>query len=69
MAFFAYKLDFVCNIPNQRYSSYIFLIESKLEDDVANLEVDLYLVEKFVKSSVSSCGQVHLNAEQVHNLS
>ncbi|KAK1367977.1 endoribonuclease Dicer-like [Heracleum sosnowskyi] len=65
VAFFAYKLDFVCNIPNQRYSSFIFLIESKLEDDVANFEVDLYLVEKFVKSSVSSCGQVHLNAEQV----
>ncbi|KAL8107399.1 endoribonuclease Dicer homolog 3-like [Apium graveolens] len=63
--FFAYKLDFVCNISNQRYSSFIFLIESKLEDDVANLEVDLYLVEKFVKSSVSSCGQVHLSAEQV----
>ncbi|XP_017229455.1 endoribonuclease Dicer homolog 3 isoform X2 [Daucus carota subsp. sativus] len=64
-AFFAYKLDFVCNIPDQQYSSFIFLIESKLEDDVANLEVDLYLVNKFVKSSVSSCGQVHLNAEQV----
>lgn len=65
MVFFAYKLDFVCNIPNRRYSSFILLMESKLDDDVANLEVDLYLVEKSVKSSVSSCGQVHLNAEQV----
>ncbi|XP_074345959.1 endoribonuclease Dicer homolog 3a-like isoform X1 [Apium graveolens] len=63
--FFAYKLDFVCDIPDEHYSSFILLVESKLEDDVANLEVDLYLVDRVVKSSVSSCGRVLLDAEQV----
>ncbi|KAA8546198.1 hypothetical protein F0562_003063 [Nyssa sinensis] len=65
--FHAHKIDFSCNISDRHYSSFVLLIESKLDDDVGNVEVDLYLVSKFVKSSVSSCGQIHLNAEQVDN--
>lgn len=47
------------------YSGFILLIESKLADDVGNIELELYLISKRVKSSVSSCGQVHLDGEQV----
>lgn len=45
------------------------LMETKLDDDVANLELDLYLVSRTVKSNVSYRGLVHLNAEEVIKLS
>lgn len=32
---------------------------------MGNIELELYLISKTVKSSVSSCGQVHLDGEQV----
>lgn len=63
--FHAYKFDFTCSIVSEVYSGFVLLIESKLNDDVGNLELELYLVSKTVKSSVSSCGKVHLDAEQV----
>ncbi|PPS15677.1 hypothetical protein GOBAR_AA04905 [Gossypium barbadense] len=63
--FFAYKFDFKCNIITVVYSGFVLLIESKLADDVGNTEMDLFLIGKMVKASVSSCGQVHLNAEQL----
>lgn len=63
--FHAYKMDFSCNIAEQKYSSFVLLLESKLADDVGNIEVDLYLLSKFVKASVSSCSQMHLDAQQV----
>ncbi|XVE70817.1 hypothetical protein DITRI_Ditri10aG0101000 [Diplodiscus trichospermus] len=62
---FAYKFDFSCNIVSVVYSGFVLLIESKLADDVGNMELDLYLIRKMVKTCVSSCGQVHLDAEQV----
>lgn len=67
--FHAYKFDFMCNIVNELYSGFVLLLESKLDDDVGNIELELHLVSKTVKTSVSSCGQVHLDAEQVlkHN--
>ncbi|XP_063947004.1 endoribonuclease Dicer homolog 3a-like isoform X1 [Daucus carota subsp. sativus] len=65
MEFFAYKIDFVCDDPDVHYSSFILLVESRLADDVGNFEVDLHLIDRVVKSSVSSCGQVPLDAEQV----
>lgn len=61
----AYKFDFACSIITEMYSGFVLLIESKLDDDVGNLELQLYLVSKTVKATVSSCGQVHLDAEQV----
>lgn len=58
-------MDFACNIAEQKYSSFVLLLESELTDDVGNIEVDLYLLSKFVKASVSSCGQMPLDAQQV----
>ncbi|XP_044463559.1 endoribonuclease Dicer homolog 3-like [Mangifera indica] len=61
----AYKFDFSCNIASEIYSGFMFLTESKLDDDVGNFELELYLVSKVVKATVSSCGKVHLDAEQM----
>ncbi|CAL8995994.1 unnamed protein product [Prunus brigantina] len=63
--FQAYKFDFSCEIVSEFYSGFTLLIESKLADDVGNIELELYLISKTVKSSVSSCGQVHLDGEQM----
>ncbi|XP_057432641.1 endoribonuclease Dicer homolog 3a isoform X2 [Lotus japonicus] len=63
--FNAYKFEFTCNIVSEIYSGFVLLIESKLDDDVGNMELDLYLVSKIVKASVSSCGKVDLDAEQM----
>ncbi|KAL3819081.1 hypothetical protein ACJIZ3_004986 [Penstemon smallii] len=63
--FYAYKMDFSCNIPEQKYSSFVLLLETKLDDDVGNNEVHLYLISKFVESSISFCGQIHLDAQQM----
>ncbi|XP_041994061.1 endoribonuclease Dicer homolog 3-like isoform X1 [Salvia splendens] len=65
VTFHAYKMDFACNIVEQKYSSFVILLESELADDVGNMEVDLYLLSKFVKASISSCGQMPLDAQQV----
>ncbi|XAR57556.1 Ribonuclease III [Bertholletia excelsa] len=51
--FHAYNIHFSCNIPDVHYSSFVLLIESQLDDDVGNIEMELYLVSKFVKSSVA----------------
>ncbi|KAH7574472.1 hypothetical protein JRO89_XS03G0300500 [Xanthoceras sorbifolium] len=61
----AYKFDFACNIVSEIYSGFVLLIDSKLDDDVGNFELELYLVSKTVKATVSSCGLVHLDAEQM----
>ncbi|RDX68564.1 Endoribonuclease Dicer-like 3a, partial [Mucuna pruriens] len=63
--FYAYKFEFTCNIVSIMYSGFVLLIESKLADDVGNVELDLYLVSQIVKASVSSYGQVYLDAEQM----
>ncbi|OAY54204.1 endoribonuclease Dicer homolog 3 isoform X4 [Manihot esculenta] len=63
--FYAYKFDFSCSIVKEIYSGFILLTESKLDDDVGNFVLDLYLVRKTVRASVSSCGQIHLDAEQI----
>lgn len=64
-AFHAYKMDFSCNIAEQKYSSFVLLLETKLADDVGNIEVELYLLKKFVRASVSLCDQIYLDSEQV----
>ncbi|XP_009363041.2 endoribonuclease Dicer homolog 3a-like isoform X1 [Pyrus x bretschneideri] len=63
--FQGYKFDFSCNIASELYSGFVLLIESKLADDVGNLKLDLYLISKTVKASVSFCGEVHLDGEQM----
>ncbi|TYH36047.1 hypothetical protein ES332_D13G237300v1 [Gossypium tomentosum] len=63
--FFAYKIDFSCNVVSVVYSGFVLLIESKLADDVGNIEVDLYLIGKIAKVRVSFYGKVHLDAVQI----
>lgn len=60
-----YRMNFHCNIKEVKYSSFILLLQSELDYDVGNVEVELFLVSKFVESSVSHCGKVHLDAQQV----
>ncbi|PIA43114.1 hypothetical protein AQUCO_02000511v1 [Aquilegia coerulea] len=63
-----YRVDFSCNQDDEFYSAFVLLLESKLDDDVAKSEVELFLVaDKLVKSSISPCGQLLLDAEQVKN--
>ncbi|GAB4854001.1 helicase [Ancistrocladus abbreviatus] len=64
--FYAYRINFSCNIVGQLYSGFLLLTESRLDDDVANAKVDLYLLSnKMVKSSVFSCGEVSLDANEI----
>ncbi|PON73127.1 Endoribonuclease Dicer-like3a [Parasponia andersonii] len=63
--FHAYKFDFSCSIVSEFFSGFVLLIESKLDDDVGNFELELYLVSKTVKSSVSYCRQLRLDTEQM----
>ncbi|KAK9055311.1 hypothetical protein SSX86_026393 [Deinandra increscens subsp. villosa] len=63
--FYAYKISFTCSVVDITFSSFVLLLESKLDDDVANIEMELYLVSKFVNCKVSSCGKLHFNAEQI----
>ncbi|XP_021852349.2 endoribonuclease Dicer homolog 3 [Spinacia oleracea] len=61
--FHVYKIDFSCDIES--YPGFVLLTESKLDDDVANAKVDLYLLDKTAKSSVIPCGEVHLGSDQI----
>jgi len=60
-----YKLNFVCNKVDQKYASFVLLIDAVLDKDVASVDIDLYLVDKMVNAYVSPCGPIHLEAEQV----
>ncbi|XP_071696759.1 endoribonuclease Dicer homolog 3 [Rutidosis leptorrhynchoides] len=65
--FYAYKISFICSIVDVKYSSFVLLVESKLDDDVGNTEMELYLVSKSVHCKVSSYAELYLNAEQIEN--
>jgi len=60
-----YKLNFVCDKVDQKYASFVLLIDAVLDKDVACVDIDLYLVGKMVKAFVSPCGPIQLDAEQV----
>ncbi|KAF3337365.1 endoribonuclease Dicer 3a-like protein [Carex littledalei] len=60
-----YRFDFLCDMPEIKYSSFVLLIDSKLDKDVGSLELDLYLIDKKVKATVSPCGPIELDREQV----
>ncbi|KAL8236785.1 hypothetical protein R6Q59_017866 [Mikania micrantha] len=64
---YAYEISFMCSDIDTKYSSFVLLLESKLDDDVANIELELYLVSKSVNCKVSSCGKLHLDAREVAN--
>ncbi|KAJ0241647.1 Endoribonuclease Dicer 3 [Hirschfeldia incana] len=63
--FQAYRMDFQSNISGDAYSSFSLLIESTLAGDVGNVEMDLYLVRKHIKASVTPCGQIRLSQEEM----
>ncbi|XP_072998886.1 endoribonuclease Dicer homolog 3a isoform X1 [Typha latifolia] len=60
-----YKLEFACDQVARSYSNFVLLIDATLDKDVAHLEVNLYLVDKMVKASVSPCGSIELDMGQV----
>ncbi|KAL9272676.1 Endoribonuclease Dicer homolog 3a-like protein [Drosera capensis] len=65
-SFHAYRIDFPCNVDTHLYSSFVLLMESELDDDVAGAKVDLHLLSnKMVNSSISYCGPVYLDANQI----
>ncbi|CAN6449984.1 unnamed protein product [Victoria cruziana] len=62
----AYSLTFSCNVIEEKYQEFIFLIKEELDEDVAHAEIDLFLQNnKVVKARVSPCGQVYLNMDQL----
>jgi endoribonuclease Dicer len=61
----SYKLKFSCDQVGQRYSDFVLLIDTTIENEAANLDIDLYLHDKMVKASVSPYGLLELDVEQV----
>lgn len=60
-----YKINFTCDKVEFKYSSFILLIDTILDKDVATHSIDLYLNDKMVKAYVAPCGPIHLEVEQV----
>ncbi|XP_008793257.2 endoribonuclease Dicer homolog 3a-like [Phoenix dactylifera] len=60
-----YKLNFTCDKVGQSYCDFVLLVDARLDEDIASTEIDLYLVDKIVKASVSPCGLIQLDMEQV----
>lgn len=62
----AYKIIFPCDIDDEICSSFILLTESRLDADVANTNIDLYVQSnKVIPSSISSCGLVCFDVDQI----
>lgn len=61
-----YRFDFVCDQEGEIYAGFVLLMESVLDDDVANSKIDLFLIpNKMVYTTVTPCGKIQLNKEQV----
>ncbi|XP_020690291.1 endoribonuclease Dicer homolog 3a isoform X2 [Dendrobium catenatum] len=60
-----YKIKFVCNNINYKYSGFILLLDTVLDEDVGCLDMDLYLIDKTVKASISPCGPIQLDIQQM----
>lgn len=63
--FHACKVDFTCDVAKDFYPGFVLLTEDKLDNDVANTKVDLYLLDKMVNSAVKPCGEVQLSSDQI----
>uniref|UniRef100_A0A0D9V9B3 Uncharacterized protein n=1 Tax=Leersia perrieri TaxID=77586 RepID=A0A0D9V9B3_9ORYZ len=61
----SYKMNFGCDQVGQIYSDFVLLIDATLPNEVSTLEIDLYLHDKMVRTSVSSCGLLELDAQQM----
>ncbi|PVH37629.1 hypothetical protein PAHAL_5G048900 [Panicum hallii] len=60
-----YKLNFICDQVGQKYSDFVLLIDANIAKEAATLDIDLYLHDKMVKASVSPCGPLELDAQQM----
>lgn len=60
-AVLVYKVDFSCG--SESFPEFEILTESKLDDDVSNAKVDLYLLINTAILSVIPCGEVHLGLD------
>ncbi|XP_020585033.1 endoribonuclease Dicer homolog 3a isoform X2 [Phalaenopsis equestris] len=60
-----YKIKFVCNHVNYKYSGFILLLDAILDEDVGCLDIDLYLVDKMVKANISPCGLIEMDNKQI----
>jgi hypothetical protein len=61
-----YRFDFVCDQEDEVYAGFVLLMESALDDDVANSKINLFLIpNKMVYTTVTPCGKIQLNKEQV----
>jgi endoribonuclease Dicer len=60
-----YRLNFSCDQIGQRYSDFVLIIDATIANEAANLYIDLYLHDKMVKASVSPCGLLELDVQQV----
>ncbi|CAL4933981.1 unnamed protein product [Urochloa decumbens] len=61
-----YRFDFVCDQEGEIYAGFVLLMESVLDDDVANSKMDLFLIpNKMVYTTVTPCGKIQLDKEQL----
>ncbi|RLN16547.1 hypothetical protein C2845_PM02G11130 [Panicum miliaceum] len=61
-----YRFDFVCDQEDEVYAGFVLLMDSALDDDVANSKIDLFLIpNKMVYTTVIPCGKIQLNKEQL----
>jgi hypothetical protein len=67
----AYKLTFsVESVDNNPYQGFALLVETKLDDDVAQLEVELALrLGRMATTRFSPAGEIDLTSEQVQEIS
>ncbi|RCV28682.1 hypothetical protein SETIT_5G422300v2 [Setaria italica] len=60
-----YTMNFICDQVGQKYSDFVLLIDANIAKEAATLDIDLYLHDKMVKASVSPCGSLELDAQQM----
>ncbi|CAL4972547.1 unnamed protein product [Urochloa decumbens] len=60
-----YRMNFICDQVGQKYSDFVMLIDASIAKEAATLDIDLYLHDKMVKASVSPCGPLVLDAQQM----
>ncbi|XP_024315676.1 endoribonuclease Dicer homolog 3a isoform X1 [Brachypodium distachyon] len=63
-----YKLNFSCDQVGQKYSEFVLLIDTTIANEAANLDINLYLHDKMVKASVSPCGLLELDVQQMEQV-
>ena len=60
-----YRLYFTSPSNETTYASFALLIEEKLDEDIENSKIELFLPHERVSSEFLHCGDVELNSNQV----